>query len=362
MSPEPCSMALLVEAKWDGRLGHREVASVDRHLLTCSACAALVADLERIRAALGESEGAPTPLEVQRGRLRLLREAARPVPPVPRGVRRPAIVAAVLIAAAVVTLVVRRRAPEGGGSLAQTAPSAASAPLRTTTIVTPDPRAHFARVESGGTETVTLHDGAVNLSVRHLQAGERYLVKTGDAEVEVRGTVFRVEAAADHLQSVSVTEGRVEVRFGGAVFLVNAEQRWDRPSEPQPSAPPSASVASTPAPPPIAPRLSTTSVSMALRPPRKRVVADAPNNGSDGLIEGVGLIRRGDYGAAADRLDAFARTHPDDDRAEDSAFLVIVALQRAGRRPEAAAAAKSYLARYPAGYHREEAKALVEER
>ncbi len=70
-------------------------------------------------------------------------------------------------------------------------------------------------------------------------------------------------------------------------------------------------------------------------------------------------MRRGDYGAAADRLDAFSRSHPDDDRAEDAAFLVIVAMERAGRRAEAAAAARRYVARYPSGYRRDEAEAIL---
>lgn len=77
------------------------------------------------------------------------------------------------------------------------------------------------------------------------------------------------------------------------------------------------------------------------------------------LGDGVDLIERGDYGAAAERLAAFRRSHPADARAEDAAFLTIVALQRAGRREAAAAAARDYLGSYPAGRRRAEAQAIA---
>ncbi len=72
------------------------------------------------------------------------------------------------------------------------------------------------------------------------------------------------------------------------------------------------------------------------------------------------MIERGDYGAGAKRLEAFSSSSPGDERAEDAAFLVILALQRAGRPAEAAAAARRYLATYPSGYRRAQAKAIAD--
>jgi Flp pilus assembly protein TadD len=82
--------------------------------------------------------------------------------------------------------------------------------------------------------------------------------------------------------------------------------------------------------------------------------------GEDGaFVEGVRLVELGAYGDATARLDAFRRGHPNDARAEDAAFLQIVALERAGRRDEARKAARRYLDAYPHGFRRTEAEALA---
>ncbi len=70
-------------------------------------------------------------------------------------------------------------------------------------------------------------------------------------------------------------------------------------------------------------------------------------------------MERGDYGAAVEHLERYEREQPGAAGAEDAAFLVVVSLQRAGKRAEAAAAAQRYLARYPKGLRRAEAEAIV---
>jgi hypothetical protein len=74
------------------------------------------------------------------------------------------------------------------------------------------------------------------------------------------------------------------------------------------------------------------------------------------------LFERGDYPSAARRLAELSRAHPDDGRAEDSAFLGIIALQRTGKTAEAAAAAQRYLQAYPSGYRRAEAAKIAAKR
>jgi outer membrane protein assembly factor BamD (BamD/ComL family) len=74
------------------------------------------------------------------------------------------------------------------------------------------------------------------------------------------------------------------------------------------------------------------------------------------------LIERGDYAAGAEQLDAYRRANAGDPRAEDAAYLTILALQRAGRREEARAAARRYLAEYPKGYRRAEAERVARSR
>ena len=90
-----------------------------------------------------------------------------------------------------------------------------------------------------------------------------------------------------------------------------------------------------------------------------RAGAPATAPSESGFADGVRLVERGDYAAAAERLEAFHADHPSDARGEDAAFLTVIALQRAGRRDEARAAAHRYLAQYPKGYRRAEAEAIA---
>jgi len=370
MKPNPCPMALLIEAKRDGRLGERELGSVDRHLATCASCAELAGDLDKIRALLRAPTTTPAPLEVQRGRLKLLRAAALPLSPTPIR-RRPLIALALAFALAAVGalgLALHRRSPENH-AVTQTLAASANAPWRTITTVAPEGQARFTRTEADGVEIVLLSDGAVSLSVRRLQGGERFLVKTGDAEVEVRGTLFRVEAASDRIQNVSVLEGKVEVRFHDTSFFLTADERWDRPADAAPASPPIASVQTSAAPSETAQFALSTAKRVPFNPrpaysakpaaPGSAKPAASAEEGLGAFEEGMGMMERGDYGAAAKHLEAFSRSSPGDDRAEDAAFLVILALQRAGRSAEAVAAARRYLTAYPSGYRRAQARMIA---
>ena len=262
-------------------------------------------------------------------------------------------VAFAIVAAAALLVVVQRRSPESHAALAP-APSA-SVPVRTVTTVLPESEARFSRASADGTEIVTLDDGAIDLSVRHLDAGERFLVKTGDAEVEVRGTVFRVDASDRHLKSVAVVEGKVEVRFRGVAHLLTANERWDRPVD--------APIVAAPAS--VEPRAIATLAATAARrpplaPPSASSAKPVSDDGTAAFVEGMAMMERGDYSDAARHLEAFSKSNPRDDRAEDAAFLVILALQRAGRPTEAAAAARRYPSTYPTGYRRAQARAIAE--
>ena len=363
MTLEPCSMALLIEAKRDGRLRDRELASIDRHLASCASCAELARDLDQVRALLRAPPPTPTPLEVQRARLKLLREAA--VSPSSVKGRKGMTTAMVFALVAMCTLLMglQRRSVDNSKAVAQaaSASASASAPVRTVTTVAPEGEARFLRSADGGAETVTLTSGAVNFSVRHLGAGERFLVKTGDAEVEVRGTVFRVEAVDDRIRNVAVVEGKVEVRFRGGTFLLTADEQWDRPADAPPVSPPVASNRASAAP--------SVTATLAASSPRKRAplapsaslsATPAAEDSTAAFVEGMGMMERGDYGAAARYLDAFSKRNPGDDRAEDAAFLVIVAHQRAGRPTEATAAARRYLGTFPTGFRRAQARAIAE--
>ncbi len=67
----------------------------------------------------------------------------------------------------------------------------------------------------------------------------------------------------------------------------------------------------------------------------------------------------GDNGRAAAEFATFIVKHPDDPRAEDAAYMRILALQRNGdadRMTERRA--RGYLRRYPAGFRRAEVERL----
>src|SRR3569623_1488408 len=101
------------------------------------------------------------------------------------------------------------------------------------TMLTLEARGELSVVEQSATRRFALHKGAVRARVAHLHAGERFLIATADAEVEVHGTVFRVSLADGdpgcedgRRTRVAVSEGVVSVRAGGRETLVAAGDVW----------------------------------------------------------------------------------------------------------------------------------------
>ncbi len=110
------------------------------------------------------------------------------------------------------------------------------------------PAATLFRAGSQPDEIVRLTGGTITVSVKPLEKGERFRVVTGDAEVEVRGTIFDVVVEDDSLLEVSVISGRVDVRPAkGASVTLGPGERWGKPSQ---QTPPTADpeVADNPAP------------------------------------------------------------------------------------------------------------------
>jgi TolA-binding protein len=66
----------------------------------------------------------------------------------------------------------------------------------------------------------------------------------------------------------------------------------------------------------------------------------------------------GEYRRAAMRFAQFLDAHPRDPRAEDAAYLRVVALHRAGDESDVKQAARAYLRQYPAGFRRAEVEKL----
>lgn len=367
-----CEMHTLVSARRDGRLGDKESASVERHLRGCASCRSLTDDLDEL-AELGRLAGdvpEPSPLEHRRRRLAVLRAAAAPrAAETDERNLRPIAYAVAAIAALFVAWL-----SFGQSDITRTAQSvppnqsvvtAARAPIAAS--VSEAPSARFDRQttwESGRQlERVRLYEGTVDVQVNKLTVGQRFIVATSDAEVEVRGTRFSVVAVDDRLREVAVQEGVVEVRSGGNTITLRAGDAWnapervamnDEPEEPQPVVAPAPP---TPAPEendvPAEPEEVEEEPTPTPKPKRKRSAA------SKEFAAAMGKLDSGDYAGATDALRGFSKKHGNDARAEDADFLTIIALQRAGRHAAAARAARSYLAKYPSGSRRAEAQAIA---
>ncbi|AUX46827.1 uncharacterized protein SOCE26_083360 [Sorangium cellulosum] len=371
-APE-CPKAALVEALHSGRSGPPEAAAVERHAAECAACAALARDIERIGEAVRAPREPATPLEHQRARLALLRRATE-LPPsrAPWGGARLALAGAALALAAALVW-------SGAGEALRPAEQPAIAlrfqlpprlaPDRGTTL-RPSVDARFERETRAGLDVVTLTDGALDVTVRRLAAGERFIVRTTDAEVEVRGTVFRVEAERGHIRGVSVSEGKVEVRYAGLSTMILSGGSWRATGGAGAAAlpgvvflpAPGGSAAPSPGAEPSAPAAQGQGAPPAAAVERKRAASGAASSSSPAtrkFAEAMQSLARGDYTRSAEQLEAFSVAHPGDARADEADYLRAIALQRAGRTAEAAAAARRYLARRPKGAHRAEAKKIA---
>ncbi len=213
-------------------------------------------------------------------------------------------------------------------------------------------------VEQGRDEVFELRAGSVQLHVAKLAPGDRFLLRTSDSEVEVRGTEFRVdvrEPCEGTTTRVTVTEGTVVVRHDGAETRVTANESWPARCATHAAAPPPSAV---PEPEPVAvvaaPARSVSS------PPAKHAAAPASDLAEQNRIfaEAMAAKRRGDAPAALAALDRLAAAYPQGPLAESAAVerMRILASSDPARGAEAA---RAYLARHPNGYARAEAQRLL---
>jgi hypothetical protein len=116
------------------------------------------------------------------------------------------------------------------------------------TRLTLAPRSVLSVVENQATKRFALLRGAIHVHVRKLAPGERFIVETSDAEIEVRGTTFEVVLATNPppcgtttLTRVLVWEGVVAVRRPSGVDEVRTAEEWP-PRCPTTTAPPGSPV------------------------------------------------------------------------------------------------------------------------
>jgi hypothetical protein len=220
-----------------------------------------------------------------------------------------------------------------------------------------EPDAVWSKEVEAGTERVVLVHGVLAIHVDHDAANrQRLMVILPDGELEDIGTTFTVSAANGHTERVVVQEGSVLLRLRGrSPVALSAGESW-------PLRPPT-TAASTPivTPPPPDDRPARPG------PSRKERVVVLPTTGSsapagpdasEDFRAVVRLLDAGEDCRAAAGFLQFASHHPSDSRAEDAAYLRVIALHRCGSNDEMKEAARAYLNVYPKGFRRAEVERL----
>lgn len=206
------------------------------------------------------------------------------------------------------------------------------------TLVAPSPATVFE-----------LSAGAFHADVAKLGAAERFVVRTADAEIEVRGTSFDVSRVLPDpscgegtTTRVEVREGVVAVRARGQVeTLVHANEVWPRDCvAPTASTAAPTTAPTTPAPPPLV-------------PPKSELAAQ-----NDLFERAVTRKRAGDASGAVAGFDQFLVRYPNSHLAQ-SARAERMKLLRDVDQKRAQAAARDYLERYPTGFARNDAALIL---
>jgi hypothetical protein len=348
MRSTPCPRLFELEAARDGRLTGAERASFERHMIGCPACLreakALEGLAEALRASPRDDTGADE-LHVRRKRTRLLAAFDRTLTaPEHRAGDRgwllwPASVAAVVACA----LVLWRVRPD-------------SQPVHAGATVHADRTALWSESRNGNREEVDLARGVLWIHVDHSFAEGRLLVVLPDGELEDVGTTFTVSVEDGHTTRVAVEEGRVLLRIHGrSEVVIGPGDTWM--PEPRTAASALASGA------PLADMAPAARLAAAERntpsPPLSAPVASAPaSNPSVDFRAAMAALDVGDNHQAAAAFANFLEKHPRDARAEDAAYLRVIALQRSGDSAGTKQAALEYLRRYPAGFRQTEVEPL----
>jgi ferric-dicitrate binding protein FerR (iron transport regulator) len=232
---------------------------------------------------------------------------------------------------------------------------------------------------SGGTEVrvegdemvarFALRQGGFSAHVAKLSEGQRFIVETPDAEVEVRGTRFQLRVlgqpqacGSGSLSRLEVSEGVVEVRAAGVVSRVSAGQSWpvDCGAAGQTASKPAAESPATAAEPPV-------SAASGKAPARPTPAAPTTSTGQSGLTQqndlfasGVALRRQGNLAGALRAYQELIAQFPNSPLAEN-AMVERMRLLSTTQRAPAKEEARRYLRRYPRGFAVQEAQHLLDE-
>jgi TolA-binding protein len=363
-----CPRSFDVEAMRDGRLAGPELASFARHLAACPSCLREARALDGLAEQLRATGGDADELHVLRERVRLLaafdRELlARDLPV--RGLRRLRWPGAALALAAACLVIWWRLHP--------VRPAIA--------VVSPNGDAVWSQHTEGLRREIVLVRGALSIHVDHGSGRGRLVVRLPDGELEDQGTTFTVTVADGQTTRVAVDEGSVRLAIGGrAPVVVGAGETWTRepprhaadapratgaaalasPSAAVPAPPAAVSVAAVGARPARGPTAASRTAGPRPSPARRAAVVATPALPDPAVDFGaaVAVLDVGAHREAAAAFATFLARYPQDPRAEDAAYLRVIALERCGAQGDMKRAAHEYLRLYPAGFRRAEVERL----
>lgn len=354
-----CLRLFEVEAARDGRLTGAELASFERHMTGCTACrheADALKGLADVLRAGPRDAGDEDMLHVRRERTRLLAAFDRAqVTPEPRSGPRRGLLGFAAVAALVAGILVFWRMRPG------------EPPVNASAVVHADSTAEWSKRTDDNRETIVLKRGALWIHVDHSSGKGRLLVVLPDGELEDTGTTFTVSAEEGHTTRVAVREGSVVLRLRGLPPLaIGGGDTWIPEGQPAASACASAGpvVATDPSgeheqPAPSARRSRGPPPPSAHRTPSSSSTATREPEPSVDFRAAMAALDVGDNAGAAAAFANFLAKHPHDPRAEDAAYLRVIALQRGGNSASVTRAAQEYLRRYPGGFRRAEMEALA---
>lgn len=369
MTARTCPRLFEAEALRDGRLAGAERASFERHLVNCTACAREAEALDALGRALAlDSPPDADELLVRRQRTQLLADFDRSL--TSQRARwagpRALVAVGVTLAVGVLCFVLWRRAESSDLVAASSA------------VVQAQTDARWSRRTDSGRELVVLESGSLRIRVHQVPGARSFAVMLPDGELEDIGTTFSVEVADGRTESVHVDEGRVLLRLRGqAPVVLDAGQTWRAARTAELPPPPSARQPSEPGEPmrpeapepeharPARPPAST----LAVPPPRGSAPRSLPSASrssepvgsqvSEQFRTALAALNAGQPRTAAQEFERFSEAYPSDPRAEDAAYLRVLALERAGDVSARRAAARAYLRRYPSGFRRSEVERLA---
>lgn len=259
---------------------------------------------------------------------------------------------------------------ESGQRIETPAAGGASLELSTGTSMALAGRTSFRVDSQGAAQRFTLQRGELVAHVAKLGATQRFIVDTPDAEVEVRGTRFRLRVidlsescGAGSRTRLDVTEGVVEVRVANqGAIRVNAGEAWPADCSKTVDVP---QVAPSPLEPTARTATPTAGPKHDLRAATRAVPVEAEAERSSGLTvqndlfaEGVARGRRGDTSSALRAYQELINRFPNSALAENA---MVERMRLLAHTSTGALEATRYLSRYPRGFAVREAKKLAAE-